>query len=113
MENVFQSLQNIPFVVPVECLPKAVYFKLDSTISGAFQSSACSVEAPPTRTFSTINFLRVEGPFLDEVGPFSVVWRNYRLAGRVGAFSQLVKDIINPYNCLLKNVDFLIKTSNE
>ena len=24
-----------------------------------------------------------------------------------------VKDIINPYNCLLKNANFPIKTSNE
>ena len=24
-----------------------------------------------------------------------------------------IKDIINPYNCLLKNLNFSIKTSNE
>ena len=24
-----------------------------------------------------------------------------------------IKDIINPYNCLLRNAKFLIKTSNE
>ena len=47
---------------------RAVYFKADSTISGAFQCSACSAGAPPTCTSSTINFLGVERPFSNEVG---------------------------------------------
>ena len=48
---------------------RAVYFKAESTISGAFQCSACSAGAPPTCTSSTISFLGVEDPFLDEVVP--------------------------------------------
>ena len=70
---------------------RAVYLKADSTISGAFQCSACSAGAPSTCTSSTINFLGVEGPFSDEVGPSRAVWRNCRLVGCVGAFSQLLK----------------------
>ena len=52
---------------------RAVYFKVDSTISDAFQCSTCSAGALPTCTSSTINFLGVEGPFLHEVGPSRVV----------------------------------------
>ena len=52
---------------------KAVYFKVDSTISGAFQCSACSAGAAPTWTSSTISFLGVEGPFSNVVGPSRVV----------------------------------------
>ena len=52
---------------------RAVYFKADSTTSGAFQCSACSPGAPPTCTSSIINFLGVEGPFSNEVGPSRVV----------------------------------------
>ena len=70
---------------------RAVYFKADSTISGAFQCSACLVGAPPACTSSTIDFLGVEGPFLNEVDPSRVVWRNCHLAGCAGAFSQLRK----------------------
>ena len=66
---------------------RAVYFKADSNISGTFHCSTWSVDAPPTCTSSTINFLGAEGTFVDEVGPFSVVWCNCRL----GAFSQLLK----------------------
>ena len=69
----------------------AVYFKADSTISGAFQCSACSVGAPPTHTPSTINFLGVKGPFLDQLSPYSIVWGNCCLTGRIGAYSQLLK----------------------
>ena len=68
-----------------------VYLKEDSTISGVFQCSACSAGAPPTCTSSTINLVGVEGQFSDEVGPSRVVWCNCRLAGCVGAFSQLLK----------------------
>ena len=53
---------------------RAVYFKVDATISGACQSSACLSGAPPTCTSSTMNFLGVEGPFLDEVGPSRDWW---------------------------------------
>ena len=74
---------------------RAVYFNADSTISGAFQCSACSAGAPPTCTSSTISFWGVEGPFLDEVGPYRVVWRNCWLAECVGALSQLL-------NCISK-----------
>ena len=70
---------------------RTVHFKADSTISGAFQCLACSAGAPLICTSSTINFLGVERPFLDEVGPSSVVWRNCRVARCVGAFSQLLK----------------------
>ena len=35
---------------------RVVYFKVDYTISGAFQYSACSAGAPSTYTFSTIDF---------------------------------------------------------
>ena len=70
---------------------RVVYFKADSTISGAFQCSACSAGAPPICTSSTINFLDVEGSCSNEVGPSRVVWRNYRLLGCVGSFSQLLK----------------------
>ena len=69
---------------------RAVYFTADSAISGVFQSSACLIGTPPTFIFSTINFLGVQGPFL-EVGPSSIVWRNCQLTGRVGAFSELLK----------------------
>ena len=70
---------------------RAVYFKADSTILGAFQCSPRSTGAPPTCTSSTINFLGVEGPFSDEMGADRVVWRNFRLVGCMGAFSQLLK----------------------
>ena len=70
---------------------RAMYFKADSNISGAFQCSACSSGAPHTCTSSTINFLVVEGPFLDEVGPSRDAWYNCCLAGCVRAFSQLLK----------------------
>ena len=70
---------------------RAVYFTVDSTTSGAFQCSACSAGAPATCTSSTINLLGVEGPFWDEVGPSRAVWRNFYLAGSVGAFLQLLK----------------------
>ena len=70
---------------------RLVYFKGDSTISGTFQCSACSAGEPLTCTSSTINFLGVEGPFLDEGGPSRAVWRNCRLAVCVGVFSQLLK----------------------
>ena len=70
---------------------RAVYFKADSTISGAFQCSACSAGAPPICTSSTINVLGVEGPFSNELSPSRVVRRNYYLLGCVGAFSQLLK----------------------
>ena len=70
---------------------RAAFFKMDSTISGAFQCSTCSAGAPLTCTSSIIIFLSVEGPFLDEVGSSRVVCRNCRLAGCVGAFSQLFK----------------------
>ena len=70
---------------------RAVYFKADYTISGAFQCSACSAGAPPTCTFSTINFLGVEGLFSNEVGPSGLVWCNCYLLGCAGAFSQLLK----------------------
>ena len=52
---------------------RSVYFKVDSTISSALQCSTCSPGAPPTCTSSTINFLGVDGPFLDEVDPSRVV----------------------------------------
>ena len=52
---------------------RAMYFKVGSTISGAFEGSACLVGSPLTCTSSTVNFLGVEGPFLDEVSPSSVV----------------------------------------
>ena len=74
---------------------RAVYFNADSTISGAFQCSACSAGAPPTCTSSTISFWGVGGPFLDEVGQYRVVWRNCWLAECVGALSQLL-------NCISK-----------
>ena len=67
---------------------RAVYFRMDSTISGVFQYSACC-------TSSTINFLGVEGPFLGEVNPSRAVWCIYCLAGCVGAFLQLL-------NCFCK-----------
>ena len=52
---------------------RAVYFKADSTISGAFQCSACSAGAPTTCTSFTINFLGVDGPFSNAVGSSRVV----------------------------------------
>ena len=52
---------------------RVVYFKENFTISGGFQCLACSVGAPSTCYSSTINFLGIEGPFLDEVGPSSSV----------------------------------------
>ena len=70
---------------------RIVYFKADSTISGAFQCSVCSAGVWPTCTSSTINFLGVEGLFLDEVGPCRVVWHNCCLVGYVRAFSQRFK----------------------
>ena len=70
---------------------RAMCFKVDSTTSGAFQCSTFSAGALRTCTSSTINFLGVKGPLLDEVGPSRVVWCNCRLAGDVGAFSQLFK----------------------
>ena len=70
---------------------RAMYFKADATISGASQSSACLSGAPPTCTSSTMNFLGVEGPFLDEVGSSRVVWSNCCLEGYIGGFSQLPK----------------------
>ena len=48
---------------------RAVYFKTDSNISGAFQCSACSAGAPLTCTSSTINFLGVQSLFSNEMGP--------------------------------------------
>ena len=82
---------------------RAVYFKADSTISFFFQSSACSAGAPPTFIYSTINFLGVEGTFLDEIGPSKVVWCYFCFAGTVGAFSQLLKC----YSKLLVQLNFL------
>ena len=70
---------------------KTVYSQVDSTISGASQCSASSSSTPPTSTYSTSNFLGVEGPFSNEVGPSRVVWGNCHLLGYVGAFSQLLK----------------------
>ena len=70
---------------------RATYFKVDPTISGAFQCSACSVGSPPTCISSTINFLRIESPLSNEVCPSRVVWHNCCLAGCVGAFSKLLK----------------------
>ena len=52
---------------------RAVYFKAGSTISGAFQCSVCSAGAPHICTSFIINFLGVEGPFSNEVGPSRVV----------------------------------------
>ena len=60
-----------------------MYFKAYSTISGVFQCSAYLVGALPTCISSTINFLGVEGPSLDEVGPSR---HNCCLTGCVGAF---------------------------
>ena len=74
---------------------RAVYFRMDSTISGVFQYSVRSAGTPPTCTSSTINFLGVEGPFLGEVNPSRAVWCIYCLAGCVGAFLQLL-------NCFCK-----------
>ena len=70
---------------------RVVYFKAEFTISGTFQRSTCSAGATPTCTPYTISFLGVEGPFLEEVGPFMVFWCNCCLAGCVIAFSQLLK----------------------
>ena len=70
---------------------RAVYFKADSTISGAFQCSACSADGAPTCTSSTINFLGVEGLFSNAVGPSRVIWHDGHLLRCVGAFSQLLK----------------------
>ena len=67
---------------------RALYFKKNSTISGALQYSACS---PPTCTSSTIDLLGVEGSFSDEIGPSRVVWHNCCLAGCIGAFSHFLK----------------------
>ena len=52
---------------------RAVYFKADSTISGAFQSSTYSAGAPPNCTSFIINFRGVDGPFSNGVGPSKVV----------------------------------------
>ena len=53
---------------------RAVHFiKADSTISGAYQCSACSAGVPPTCISFTINFLGVEGPLLNEVDLSSIV----------------------------------------
>ena len=68
MDNLFQWLQDVSFVVAAE-----MYFKADSTISRAFQCSACSAGAPPPCTYLTINFFGVKGPFCNEVGPSRVV----------------------------------------
>ena len=70
---------------------RAVYFKVDCAVLGVFKCSACSAGALPTCTSSTINFLGVEDPFLNEVGPSCVVWRNCCFAECVGALSQLLK----------------------
>ena len=66
------SILLLPLNVFLKARP--VYFKVDSTISGAFQCSACSTAAPTPCTSSTINFLGVEGPFLNEVGQSRVIW---------------------------------------
>ena len=73
---------------------RAAFFKVDSTISGAFQCSTYSAGAPPTCTSSIIIFLGVEGPFMDEVSSSRVVCRNCYLAGCVGAFLQLFKVLL-------------------
>ena len=52
------------------------FFKVDSTILGTFQSSSFSVGAPSICTSSTIKFLGVEGPFLDEMGSSNIVCCN-------------------------------------
>ena len=70
---------------------RAVYFNVVSFISGAFLCSAFSIRALHTCTSSTINFVGVEGSFLDEVDPCSTVWCNCYLAGCVRAFLQLLK----------------------
>ena len=70
---------------------RVAYFKANSTTSSAFQCSACSTGASPNSTSSTINILNLEGPFFDEMGSSSVVWRDCHFAGCVGAFSQLLK----------------------
>ena len=90
MDSLFQLLLDISFVVAVECFLKVrvVYFKTDSTISGAFQ---CSAGAPLTYTSSSTNFLGVEGPFSNEMCPSRVVWGNCCLLGCVGTFLQLLK----------------------
>ena len=72
---------------------RVMHFKTDSTISGAFQCSACSARAPPTCTSSIINFLGNEGPFSNEVGPPKVIWRNYHFLGCVGASQRLLQVI--------------------
>ena len=71
----FKSLQDVFLLLLLNAFLKvrAVNFKADCTISGAFQCSACSAATSPTCTSSTINFLAVEGPFSNEVDPSRVV----------------------------------------
>ena len=67
------------------------YTLRQTTILGAFQCSAYSANASPSCTSCTINFLGVEGPLSNDVGPSRVIWRNWHLLGCVGAFSRLLK----------------------
>ena len=71
---------------------KAVYFKAEPTISGFFYFDVQHAHWCTTHLHLLHHqFLGVEGPFLDEMGPSRVFWHNFHLAGCVGAFSQLLK----------------------
>ena len=85
---------------------RAVYFKADSTISGAFQCSACSAGAQPTCTFFTINFLGVEGPFSNAVSAIlgrSFIWEKSGtpLAFVFGSFNQTFHWLLNLLHLLI------------
>ena len=71
---------------------KAVYFKLESTISDFFYFDVQHAHWCTTHLhFLHHQLFGVEGPFLEEVVSSSVFWRNCHLAGCVEAFSQILK----------------------
>ena len=87
----FNRCKTFILMLPLNLFLKVrvAYFKANSITSSAFQCSATG--APPNSTSSTINILILEGPFFDEMGPSSVVWRDCHFAGCAGAFLQFPK----------------------
>ena len=80
MDKVFQPLQDVSFVVAVECPSEGenrilqgrfYYFKCLAIFSVI---NRCTVNR---WTSSTISFFGVEVPFSDEVSPSSIVWCKY------------------------------------
>ena len=70
---------------------RAMYFKADSTDSGAFPMLIMFSRCTTHLHFLHNQFLRCEGPFSNEVGPSRFVWHSCHLLGSVWAFSQLLQ----------------------